>query len=79
MTELEAKKRWCPMVRIVTVSNSPSHHVANHTSYNSCQIEEVEGGSFKPSGTTCIASGCMMWCIFVNTADGYCGLTNFRK
>ena len=48
MTEQEAKKRWCPMVRFSTGvdDGNASNRWLNYPS---------------PAECSCIASGCMMW------------------
>lgn len=76
MTEEEAKKKWCPMVRKLTFRET-SAFSGSHTPNN----EEAK----------CIGSACMMWRATVevipgcttnsgfapaiaNTTGGYCGL-----
>jgi hypothetical protein len=56
ITEEEAKKRWCPMVRgswsvASTMSYPAEHGVAGNRDVNGSEIPN----------TCCIASGCMMW------------------
>lgn len=58
-TEEEAKKKWCPMVRIVGVDGK-ENGVVNRTSYNKC-VHVGEREDFIPAGSECIASKCMMW------------------
>jgi len=58
MTEDQAKKKWCPMVRQVAIDDD--NQVLNSTSYNRC-AHEVRRESFSPNGSKRIASGCMMW------------------
>ena len=61
MTEEEAKKKWCPMVRTgLTMGMAVNHH-----------IDMMPGGQGVHDETRCIASDCMMWRF---TTTGYCGL-----
>lgn len=65
MTEEEAKKKWCPMVRLIATQESIQpvyNRAANESPINL---------------TACIASDCMMWrSHFEDTLkfNGYCGL-----
>jgi hypothetical protein len=72
MTEEEAKKKWCPMVRTgLTMGMAVNHHV-----------DMTPGGQGVHDETRCIASDCMMWRQYVVpigkkdefAAGGYCGL-----
>lgn len=74
MTEDEARKKWCPMVRTgLTAGMAVNHHVGS--SHDSPQAGDVH------DETRCIASDCMMWrqyktagCGPDDHASGYCGL-----
>lgn len=57
--EEEARKLWCPMVRLVTVTGD-TKNVLNRAAFNRC-VTEMEGMEFNPQGTNCIASQCAMW------------------
>jgi hypothetical protein len=60
MTEEEAKKKWCPMVRI-----AHENVVANRTDgYGDNNFHKLQ---------CCIASDCMMWRLNIQPY-GYCGL-----
>jgi hypothetical protein len=72
MTEQDAKKRWCPMVRGLPVGNN---EIYRHATTRDWGDEE----------SNCIASKCMMWVedfliqnnegIIVNVdSGGHCGL-----
>lgn len=64
MTEEEAGKKWCPMVRF-------------HIGYNGdVYSNKLDGTSVNLDETCCIASKCMMWRIQKTTmiGEGYCGL-----
>ena len=82
MTEAQARKRWCPMVRI-----SPAAVPAGAAHGGAVNVVQADG---KPSrltaATACIASQCMMWRNTVidvidddaplpsSISHGYCGL-----
>jgi hypothetical protein len=61
-TEEEAKKKWCPMVRImhenVVANRSDGYGDEDNVSSLHC----------------CIASGCMMWVVDYGAGYGHCGL-----
>lgn len=75
----EAKKKWCPMVRLIAVTDK--NEVINSTSYNKA-MQVKEERIITPAGSTCIASDCMMWrweyervvSMPKRTTSGYCGL-----
>lgn len=54
MTEDEAKKRWCPMVRVIVTPQCVEWQQRALTN----RISFVESGS---SESNCIASDCMAW------------------
>ena len=64
MTETEAKRRWCPMAKLV-MGSQPQSAVANRGPQG-----EPAAGSF------CIASQCMVWRweVAQEGTSGYCGL-----
>ena len=67
LKETEAKKKWCPMARVIDIKSEVSWN----------RIKRAVG--IDTVGAKCIASECMLW---VNrTSDntdksGYCGLIN---
>lgn len=66
MTEDEARKKWCPMVRTgLTAGMAVNHHVGS--SHDSPQAGDVH------DETRCIASDCMMWRVN-GRGNGRCGL-----
>ena len=60
MTEEEAKKKWCPMVRFHVVPESSQTVYSNRDGDN--------------LSSRCIASDCMMWQCYVGGKEGWCGL-----
>jgi len=52
LTEEEARKKWCPQVRITLIESGPS------PSHNRVCME---GNTYNAIGANCIASECMMW------------------
>jgi len=62
MTTEEAKKKWCPMIRIVSGPNDQRWLT------NRCDSEEGR------SRTTCVADKCMWWSKCVGSNDGMCGM-----
>lgn len=75
MTEEEAKKKWCPMVRFTIGPDTATWQGVAYT--NRCK-------GLEPASVTCIASDCMMWQQADRVEDpenfgsylpaGYCGL-----
>lgn len=68
MTEVEAKKRWCPFVRFLTYGDGDSM----------CAINRG-GDPVVRDACNCIASACMAWrwqdrTDGVENPKGYCGL-----
>ena len=61
-TEEEAKKKWCPMVRI-----EANTFQASYNKYPSV-------GTGLPTLSLCIASDCMMFRFVQTQRKGYCGL-----
>jgi hypothetical protein len=73
VTEEEAKKKWCPMVRAI-----------NHGQTKAASNRDIDGDIFNKD--RCIASDCMMWrenkqfignqsgTDIYSTDGGYCGL-----
>lgn len=60
MTEEEAKKKWCPMVRFSPLNRDDNTYYSTTT---------------REGGGNCIGSDCMMWKrTYENTTNGYCGL-----
>lgn len=65
MTEDEARKKWCPMVRTGLVHGMAVNH----------HIDMEPKGQGVHDETRCIASECMMWrWITGDKIEGYCGL-----
>jgi len=79
MTELEAKSKWCPMVRTASIICNEHNEVMDiGSSYN--KVSQPEDHIIPPS-CHCIASECMMWReqrlkdeAGVPYSIGYCGL-----
>ena len=67
MTEKEAKKKWCPMIRFqIGLDNAAWQGVA-YTNRG----EEMR----PPESVRCITSECMMWRWYtLDKEEGYCGL-----
>lgn len=61
MTEDEAKKKWCPMVRTGMVAGMAVNH----------HVDMQPGGDGVYHQSRCIASDCMMWRF---TSTGFCGI-----
>ncbi len=61
MTELEAKQRWCPMVRVSMIPNPNAKGVSIAANRDISFF--VPPNSFDPKTdiTRCIASTCMVW------------------
>jgi len=70
MTEDEAKKKWCPMVRLIPTNRF--HVATSQTSYNRGYNTD-DGKELLVAGTTCIGIYCMMWQM-LSPKEGYCGL-----
>jgi hypothetical protein len=70
-TEAEARKLWCPMVRVIDYNCEP---IVAHSRYRSYGDEESPS-QFYPSPVYChcIASECAMW-RWTLKETGYCGL-----
>lgn len=62
MTEEEAKKKWCPFVRVDSEGNNRSVNIGPHTT----------------DLTVCVGSACMAWRwagrLIDERVTGYCGL-----
>jgi len=77
MTEDEAKKKWCPMVRAGDVNTYGCATLAG--AWNS-YMQKVDVDKYKlirnPKEARCLASKCMMWREYVADLElyGYCGL-----
>ncbi len=68
MTENEARKKWCPHVRLWQLSGN-----GGDTAYN--RIESEMGTNINPINSRCVASDCMMWRNNeVGDNTGFCGL-----
>lgn len=66
MTEDEARKKWCPFVRLADNEN-------RHTWNRSVEQFDADGGKMRAVYTACIASECMAWRwkeILERVADG---------
>lgn len=63
MTEDEAKKKWCPLVR---------YKFSSESDRPSCNRDIFSKGVME-DGTRCIASECMAWRWRVDYDNGYCG------
>lgn len=65
LTEGQAKKRWCPMVRLLGMQESP----AANTSFN--RVPEYGDTGEIAIGCRCIGGDCMMWrSLNRRTSDG---------
>lgn len=63
----DAKKRWCPMARVVEVGDGELHGPFNR--YHTDADEDCEHQS------RCLADGCMVWTWEDhNYSEGRCGL-----
>lgn len=63
MTEDQARKKWCPMVRTgLTAGMAVNRHVADGPGETDGVYDE----------TRCVASDCMMWRAY--RGKGWCGL-----
>lgn len=60
MTEEEAKKKWCPMVRLVACETD-STVISAHQGFNRVFISDEDGSTKNPEMSRCIAPDCMMW------------------
>lgn len=63
MTEIEAKKRWCPMSRYILLTTG--------------ELISNRQGYVNDPWDSCLASGCMMWRWKSGegfSEQGYCGL-----
>jgi hypothetical protein len=70
VTELEAKRRWCPWSRVEVGETGV---VVNRFAV------DMDVGELLFGATLCIGSGCMAWRTnVVNESDGYCGLGGKR-
>ena len=70
MTEAEARKKWCPMVRTgLTAGMAVNRHIADAPNAIDGVYDE----------TRCRASDCMMWREY--RGNGWCGLagTNYNN
>lgn len=67
MKEEDARKKWCPMVKMVAVDHN--NRVLNSAAFNKCSRENQAGKHFEPDGSSCIASECMMWVQTDNECD----------
>jgi len=70
MTEEEAKKKWCPMVRFVATNEPPANRWPEH----------MQG---EKTYSKCLAADCMMWvwsdATYVENnfkKSGRCGMVN---
>ena len=59
MTEEEAKKKWCPEVRLSAISENGKHYYA--ASRDRCFFVPPNTKDPERDITKCIASACMMW------------------
>jgi hypothetical protein len=62
VTEADAKKKWCPMSRLIDLCEDNR----NDNAYNAWIDGSLKGY------TKCVASNCMMW--RSDGTGGYCGL-----
>jgi len=61
VTEAEARKKWCPMVRIARrESPEPYSNSLVQIVVAGCNTDAL-GGTRVPASCRCIASDCMMW------------------
>lgn len=59
MTEDQAKTRWCPFAHVVSAHpsrNSAAIYLGNRSQTGDGEEVRV------PKNTSCLASGCMLWC-----------------
>ena len=62
MTEEEAKKKWCPMIKVHTFGYGQDEHYSN----NRLELANL---------AKCISTGCMAWRAYPTVeSNGYCGL-----
>ena len=72
MTEDEAKTKWCPFVRINSISGDQfSFNRMDMTNAKNDSLEYRVGADLEIA--RCIGSLCMAW-RWQNSLDGYCGL-----
>jgi hypothetical protein len=75
LTEEEARKRWCPMVRLGYDSNALA--TPDNRIHPKGRLAKNTEAQIHP-GHRCIASGCMMWRWeprgYMPPRGGYCGL-----
>jgi len=72
MTEEQARKRWCPMARVVEAGDGILHGPFNR--YHSGADMGLDGGE-----ACCLASDCMAWVErqgYDGRVEGRCGLVN---
>ncbi|MBF0308616.1 MAG: hypothetical protein HQL56_03705 [Magnetococcales bacterium] len=74
VTEAEAKKKWCPMVRVLDLSLQSG--AAGFNWINTVGMEQQEGMSDWWSSNACKGSLCMFWRWKPSREGhlGYCGL-----
>lgn len=67
MTEDEAKKKWCPFVRLVGGNkNDAGADIGSHNGSAFNRVALVDSGDFSiPHAARCIASDCMAWRVSV--------------
>jgi hypothetical protein len=69
MNEADARKKWCPMARLITITHRREQ--AALTSFNRMQYSDKDEVLFL-RGHLCIASECMLW----KQEEGCCGLAS---
>lgn len=69
MTEDEARKKWCPMVRTGLTAGM----AVNHHTFDTARDPELRTQGVAEE-TRCRASDCMMWRRYKVAGHGYCGL-----
>ncbi len=76
ISESEARKKWCPMVRIArreSIEPFEATEGANLVVVAGCNTDAL-GGIRLPASCRCIASDCMMWETAVDSTLGFCAL-----
>lgn len=83
MTEDEAKEKWCPFSRPVTVVGEDNHDKSPVIFMGNRVLVSIVGDdpqeamfNENPDGSRCIGSRCMAWrwARGFNPTSGYCGL-----
>ena len=74
ITEEEARTKWCPFVREMSVAADKGKVMALGNRYVSeTKVSKVRDRFSNPPGARCIASDCMAW-RWSSNDRGWCGL-----